>query len=165
MRAITIQQPYAFAIAVGAKPVENRGRSIPWRAAVGERVAIHAGKTWYDGAEFDDRFDDLLVDGAMPDVPAAALGAVVAVATLAGVHWGGACRFTPVERQRTVDTESLLPVRPGLCSAWAEPDAWHLVWQDVRPLLEPVPTRGFQGLWTVPDGVLVDVVFQPGVSS
>lgn len=43
MRALTIRQPWAWAICLGHKRVENR----TWRAPVGERIAIHSGR--WDG--------------------------------------------------------------------------------------------------------------------
>ena len=50
--ALSIQQPYAWAIIYAGKPVENRC----WRRAPRYRgpLLIHAGKRWYDGT-----FDDL----------------------------------------------------------------------------------------------------------
>ncbi|WP_043257957.1 hypothetical protein [Streptomyces sp. Tu6071] len=37
---------------------------------------------------------------------------------------------------------------PGrACSAWADPEAWHLTLTDVTPLLEPIPALGRLGLW------------------
>lgn len=48
--AITLHQPFASLIAVGAKPYETRS----WRAPaslIGQRVAIHAGKNRTEGAD------------------------------------------------------------------------------------------------------------------
>lgn len=42
MKALTIWQPWATLIAIGAKPYEFRGWRPP-RALIGERIAIHAG--------------------------------------------------------------------------------------------------------------------------
>lgn len=39
MRAITVQQPWAWAIAERHKPIENRGQNVTYRG----EVAIHAG--------------------------------------------------------------------------------------------------------------------------
>jgi hypothetical protein len=162
MRAITVQQPYAWAIATGAKTVENRTRSIPWASHAGQRVAIHAGKAWYDRAEHDPRIVDLgKRRSAAPDcAPMTVTGAVVAVATLAAVHWHTRCPAPPIQRQRPVDTRPVRPGYPALCSVWAEPDAWHLVLTDVRTLARPVPARGFQGLWSLSDEVLELVLGQ-----
>lgn len=44
MKALSIRQPYAWAIMAGIKPVENRKWSTSYRGP----LAIHAGKAWYD---------------------------------------------------------------------------------------------------------------------
>ncbi len=43
MKAITVAQPFAWAILEGHKRVENRTRAPP-QSLLGERIAIHAGK-------------------------------------------------------------------------------------------------------------------------
>lgn len=45
MRALSIRQPYAWAIIAGLKPVENR----TWYSGYRGPLAIHAGVSWYDG--------------------------------------------------------------------------------------------------------------------
>ncbi len=42
MKVLTVWQPWASLIAIGAKPYEFRGH-LPPRALVGQRIAIHAG--------------------------------------------------------------------------------------------------------------------------
>jgi len=49
MKAITVKQPWAWAIAHGGKPVENRGNNLRC-VKPGEVFAIHAGKGWDSGA-------------------------------------------------------------------------------------------------------------------
>src|SRR5580692_1824968 len=44
MHAISIRQPWAWAIIHAGKDVENRKRSSQFKAAVGQRVLIHASK-------------------------------------------------------------------------------------------------------------------------
>ena len=48
--AISIRQPFAEAVVSGAKPIENRSRSIAgmFRKLIGERVLIHAAKNMHD---------------------------------------------------------------------------------------------------------------------
>lgn len=67
MKALTVAQPYAYYIAVGAKPIENR----TWPTAYRGPLAIHAGKSraWLD-------------EDTEAECPGMAFGAVVAVATL-----------------------------------------------------------------------------------
>jgi len=151
MRAITVQQPWAFAIATGAKTVENRTRRTPWHIAVGQQVAIHAGKAWDSTAVHDERLiaaakaaGHLFVVEEL-DPAAYEYGAVLAVADVAGVHLGVS--------------------RPGGCrcswNQWAEPGAWHLVLRGVQRLSRPVPSRGYQGLWSLPHDVEAQVRAQP----
>lgn len=143
MRALSIMQPWAAAIAYGAKRTENR----TWRAPrwiIGETIAIHAGKR-----------ADL---GARPPVGEAwpgrrmHLGSVIAVAVVAACHlspdFGGTCGAT----------------RP-LCSPWSVADQYHWLLADVRPLAEPVPCRGMLGLWRLPDEVEKLVRAQLGAQS
>ena len=128
MRALTVWQPWADAIAYGdsltGKGAENR----PWPAPrwiIGTQIAVHAG---------------LRVDHAAvlpcgrawpgPHVPHSqrVRGAVIAVATVAGCHHERQCRGRP-------------------CSPWAVAGQYHWELEDRRPLREPVPARGFQRLW------------------
>lgn len=142
MKAITVKQPWAFAIATGAKTVENRGRAVPWTSAVGERIAIHAGKGWDDDAAYDDRIAEEHGRRLGFDVAVSPMrnpeyfdfGAVVATAVLVDVHYA--------ERIGT-----------RLCSPWAEDGQFHLVLRDLGVLSEPAPCRGFQGLWSLPEDV------------
>jgi hypothetical protein len=73
MRALTIRQPWAGAIAHQSKRVENRSWKLPVKHE-GARILIHA-------AAQPDR--DAQVHGPHLDV----YGAVVAVATITGCHW------------------------------------------------------------------------------
>jgi hypothetical protein len=74
VKALSIRQPWAWAIVTGRKPVENRDWSTSFRG----RVLIHAGKRIDDGAVF-------LPEGASEycprdeDLP---LGGIVGVATI-----------------------------------------------------------------------------------
>lgn len=102
MYAITVQQPWAWAIFHG-KNVENRTRIGAWRRLEGEQVAIHAGGRWSDrGAtsllvlEAFDRAHDLK-DGRDPGVPLPsylfARSALLGTVLVTGVHLeeGGCC--------------------------------------------------------------------------
>lgn len=135
MKAITVQQPWAWCIAAGHKRVENRG----WITGYRGPLAIHAGKT-VDRASVA-MVKSLLVElGVLPhfdarvqDAHLKATGAIIAVATLAGI-----CRDSPRCR----------------CGPWAATGQNHWRLEDVRALAEPVPMRGAQGLWTVDDSVV-----------
>jgi len=138
MRALSIRQPYAWAIAIGAKPVENR----TWGTAYRGLIAIHASKTRPDRSDVENYLilDAVEACGFEIDEAASGQGVIVAVAGLSGCHlspdFGGTCGAT----------------RP-LCSPWAVRDQYHWLLENVRPLAEPVPCRGALGLWRLPDDV------------
>lgn len=75
MRALTIRQPWAAAIAHGPKRIENRGKPIPAKH-VGTTILIHAG-----AAE-----DVNALPADMVSHWPRHFGAIIAVATLAGCH-------------------------------------------------------------------------------
>jgi len=136
MRALTVRQPWAWAIVYGGKDVENRSRNIAgsYRGPVAIHAATSAAK-WSDyktaaallGRSAVDLSNALRAsDGALIDA-----GCVIGVVDLVRVHRSGAIMCAP-------------------CSPWAEPDAWHLVLANPRPLAHPIPWRGALGLWPVP---------------
>lgn len=51
--AISVRQPWAWAILHAGKDIENRPLFAPWRPLIGKRVAIHASKGMTQ-AEYDD---------------------------------------------------------------------------------------------------------------
>ena len=46
-------------------------------------------------------------------------------------------------------------------SEWAEPDSWHWVLANPRPLPEPIPAKGKLGLWNVEPGDRIAASFSP----
>lgn len=162
MKSLTIWQPWASLI-VGSpdvppqKPVENRSWRPP-ESLVGERIAIHAGKTM-DGDAFHDvitaqRLGPVRSPYRTPgDFPR---GAVVGVATLDRV----------IALQHGRDELSLFDDRfqyisPATIATWGldadelrfffGPVGW--VFRDRRHLAEPVSCKGAQGLWSLPSDV------------
>lgn len=118
MRALTIRQPWAAAIAHGDKRIENRTKPIP-AAHVGTTILIHAGAT-----------EDV---GALPDDMTRHwprhFGAIVAVATLAGCHQDARCcrpwGFPGMWHWELKDVRALPnPPRPvrGQLGLWIVPD-------------------------------------------
>lgn len=135
MKALTVKQPWAWAIAVGHKPIENRLQRWSFRG----ELAIHAGLS-------TDPFGIRWMQANVPDLERPSLyerGAVLAVVDLVGCHWS----------------------RPGCCdTVWAEqaPGIAHLEVERPRLLAEPVPAVGRLGLWTVPPHVEALIVNQLG---
>lgn len=138
MRALTITQPWASAIALGIKTVETRSWSTPYRGA----LLIHAAKGFPPYArEFAE------TEHAIGRLPARLpLGAIVAVALLTTV-------------QPAQVTGPILDPAASIERLYGDftPGRWGWILRGVRPLREPVPCSGMLGLWR-PSDELVQAV-------
>lgn len=144
IRGLTLYQPMAWAIAVGAKRIENR----PWKPWIGvTHVAIHAGAKW--SAEHAKQIESLL-DCALPQRtvdPLMGAGVIVAVARIAKVvtsaaeaeAWGG----------------------PEAAAWYSGPFGWCL--DDVQPIAFPPECSGALGLWRIPADVTDTLTLQEEV--
>lgn len=136
MKALTVQQPWAWAIFHG-KDIENRTQQWTYRGP----LAIHAGMRWSSrGAH-----SPLVTRARDPYNPPEALnastfemGVVLGVVDLVDVHPSAGC-----------------------CAPWGESayvehggrerrQIVHLVLENARLLAEPIPCKGALGLWTPP---------------
>ncbi len=133
MKAITVRQPWAWAIIYGGKDVENRTRNIA--GSYRGPLAIHAGKT-HDEDEYYDVQDLLLRGVEIPD--RLAFGCVIGVVDLVGVH----------------TSTDLGCNSPRCVSDWAVWGCVHLELANPRPLPIPSQYRGQLGLWELPDHML-----------
>ena len=135
IRALTLLQPWATLVAIGAKHNETRGWSTPYRGP----LAIHASKTMpaeaRDFALHNDYcravLNGLWGSPAQWDFP---LGKVLAVCRIASCK-----RITLASDLTTVDPQEL---------AFGDYTAGRYAWalRDVRAI-PPVPATGKQGLW------------------
>lgn len=133
MRALTVRQPWAWAIVHGGKDVENRTRNVA--GSYRGPVAIHAGQQFADGEAFA---DVERLTGQVPPVLVA--GKFIGIVDLVDVH-----------REA-----------PFCCGSWGqhatpyggEGGLHHLVLRNPRPLPEPMPAKGRLGLWTPGPDVL-----------
>jgi hypothetical protein len=132
MKAISLWQPWASAIALGLKRIETRHWSTTYRG----RIAIHAALRWdrrqREFAETERTLGRLHAK--------LSFGAVVAIARLVSVQRTDelASELTPIERLYG----DYAPGRFG----------WLLA--DIQRIEQPVPYRGHQGLFNVPDELL-----------
>lgn len=126
MRALTICQPYAHLIVIGEKRVENR----LWHTRYRGPLAIHAGKSleWMGGEK------------PPPDM---AFGAIVGIADI-------------------VDCIDIFEIQignydekyPWIADHKHVHGPWCFVLENVRHINVPVPWKGAQGFWNVPDSAL-----------
>jgi hypothetical protein len=128
LRVLTVQQPWAWAIAAGHKDIENRSWGTDYRGP----LAIHAGKSWDRPGMQVCRsvLEELKVvepGGQVGDRHLLAAGAIVAVVDLVGVCDDGRCR----------------------CSVWGGIGQKHWQLKNPRALAEPVPASGRLGLWDI----------------
>jgi len=142
MKALTMQQPWAWAIFHG-KNIENRTQLWTYRGP----LAIHAGARWSDrGGESplvqrvwrDPHADrDFALTADVLDA-----GAIIGVVELVDCHPDAGC-----------------------CQPWGEQSyvehggrerrrITHLVCENPQPLCDPIPCKGALGLWTPPADVL-----------
>ena len=155
MRAISLWQPWAQLVAIGAKRIETRH----WPTNIRGTIAIHAAKKWnreLRELSMEQPFRDALYPGnAITWACAPALGAIVAVAELYTcapiVHPGGAVGA----RQSVLDPLALRPEEKafGNYDLSAGPRfAWGL--RNAQALAEPIPFTGRQGFFDVPDELI-----------
>lgn len=170
MRGLSLTQPWATLVAIGAKTVETRGWSTDYRG----EVLIASSKRFPRECEalcWKDPFASALIAAGFNHSVELPLGVIVAVATLAFIM--------PTDEALHVFTKasagSAIAQNSAREHAFGDfsPDrfAWFL--QDVRPLKTPIPAAhvgrdgttkpgGALGLWNVPQ-VVLDLVAGQGV--
>lgn len=142
IRGLTLIQPWAWAIVHSSKRVENRTWTPPpW--LIGGYVAIHAGKKVDEDTvdHLNEMLDDEDRNGEILEPDKLVTGAVVGVALLAGYVSDDEA---PPERFEHI-----------LESQWYSGPVGFVL-EDVTPI-EPVPCRGAQKFWRLPEYVLRDV--------
>lgn len=159
MKALTVRQPWAWAIIHGGKDIENR--TTPWKYR--GPLAIHAAVAYSQRGMRSGLIWDALGEYGWNAGPEAItrsksnpfhLGAIIGVVDLVAAH---------------VATAEYVEDDDELCcqSRWAEyeyhqadqrrrTDIVHLVLANPRPVA-PIDCRGALGLWTVPDDMLLEV--------
>jgi len=152
MRALTLWQPMAWAIAEGHKPVENRTWPLPSRM-VGQRFAIHAGKKYDpDWAEMIHNTFGLDV----PDAKTICRGSIIAVATFRG------CMTDEKLSLLTLDDLSRMNMPAesfrGIHEWFSGPQGFLM--SDVQKLDRPILCRGYQGMWAIPADIEAEMLEQ-----
>lgn len=139
MKALPLWQPWATLVALGAKRVETRHWPAPqW--LLGHRIAIHATKTT-DHLWICEREPFSVYVRAPELLP---LGAVIATVVLD--------RCSEI----TEDTARELADRSAHEYAFGDYTPGRFAWvlRDVQPVAPPVPFRGSQGIFDVPNELL-----------
>lgn len=130
MKALTVRQPWAWAIGIGVKPLENRSRRFHHRGP----LLIHAGL--HEETGMVDHVLELIADETG-----------TAVSLLRNAYRQQAARGTIIGAVTVTDCVTAHPSR------WfAGPHA--LVLERPQRAYRPVPCRGQLGLWQPPADVL-----------
>jgi hypothetical protein len=134
MKALTLTQPWATLVAIGAKQVETRS----WRTTYRGPIAIHAAKTFPRQARnlcCTEPFAFALQRARLLGQPAPAdsVGMVLCICDL----W--ACK----------PTEDIAPVLGAYERAFGDYNVGRYAWglRIIRVLPQPVPAKGALGLW------------------
>lgn len=140
MRGLTLAQPWASLVAIGAKQIETRSWTTAYRGLLAIHAAKHVPSSSRSLLDREPLRSALLRNGLRGDrtLPR---GAVVAVACLVDVAPTETARADAVARGEL----HLGDFAPGRY-------AWYL--DQVRRLPTPIPCRGALGLWIPPPDVL-----------
>lgn len=153
MRALTVRQPWAWAIIHGQKDVENRSRNIA--GSYRGPIAITASAKRSDDPQYvRDALDDMAARGLprkeeiTDPATFASFGSTLYVGAVLGVV-------------DLVDVHAMWADEDGCCdrciSRWAQQSPYHLVLANPRPLPTPIPVHGRLGLWTLPVDIAAQV--------
>lgn len=143
MKALSIWQPWASAIACGAKQIETRG----WRTWYRGSLAIHAGKRW-----------SVLGASAMRSVGLnpleikTPLGCIVAIADLRDCV--PTDRFDDIVQNMHHRTPRFQLSQEERMLGDFTPGRFGWILANVRPLDTPIHFTGRQGLFNVPDDLI-----------
>jgi hypothetical protein len=142
MRGLTLTRPWPWAILELppelAKRIENRPTRFP-QHLLNTEIALHAGKTYDEDAFYSIREIAHVCPPSNPDCPTGIVGVCRVV--------GWMRKDTPQQLRGMLG-----PRVPAGQDRWFfGPCGWLL--EDVRKLAHPIPCRGMQGLWPVPEAV------------
>lgn len=163
MKCISLWQPWATAIALGSKRIETRSWPTPYRG----RIAIHAAKRrvvselmdiqssweWRGALHLDSQpallGDPLQVRGRhLPEI--LPFGAVVAIATLTDCRVSGSFTVNELRTWRGSHPYRWCEDQMGDFS----PGRFGWVLSGIIPLLTPLPWKGEQRWFDVPDDLI-----------
>jgi hypothetical protein len=158
LKAISLWQPWASLIAIGAKPYETRSWAPP-KSLIGQRIAIHAAKKpWVEVCDTLDERTFAAMRATLIRSPAGLrlgclpLGAIVCTAVLSGAYQVIQAPADSVIREphRQWRNELGSTFRPAedLFGDYS-PGRWVWALQDVVRLDVPIPCRGRQGWFDV----------------
>lgn len=151
MKALTIWQPWASLIMIGAKPFEFRRWNYADRYAglIGQRIVIHAGSRPVKRDEILDiiaRLEDR-ISSLRPEIARPLLDRILAAHRCQGVVPLAAGLGTAILR-RALRVDAIFRSPADSDRIDHHMYGWPLT--DIRPFKQPIPCRGAQGFWNWP---------------
>jgi hypothetical protein len=144
--ALSLTEPWATLIIAGAKRVETRDWSTPFRGV----FAVHAAKKFDPSVCWDEPFDSVLRKhfGRASYADGFRLGAIIGTAEL--LHCEPTTELAPHQSEQELAFGDYYPGRFGFCLDYAE------------RLREPIPVRGMLNFWRIPEEVREQIARQMG---
>lgn len=173
LRALTVRQPWAEAIADGLKATENRSAGFPKRYR--GLLLVHAGKGWSRRGHDDERIRQAWHEGSPNPWARGPFDKRHAPARDYAIWHGVAYHGRPpppFQAGAVLAVADLVDVHPaaGCCAPWGEetyppanPEArppgrvTHLTLERIVRLPAPVPARGALGLWRPDEDLTLEV--------
>jgi hypothetical protein len=156
MRALSLTQPWASLVAIGAKQWETRS----WATGYRGQIAIHAAKAYPRWARDLERVEPFRSALRPSDTyrypPLLSCGCIVALASITD------CRRTaefvvPHAPNEWTGGRGVLVGGDELSFGDYSAGRFAFRLENVLPLRFPVPCRGALGIWQVPDGVVAQI--------
>ncbi len=149
MKCVSLWQPWASAIALGLKKIETRSWSTGYRGP----IAIHAAKRACRLNELDIEMALALKGAGIDRMDSLPLGAIVATARLVDC-----CRFTNLGMvSGGVNKNYAMPGIVERAFGDFSPGRFGWMLADVQKLHTPIPLRGLQGLFDLPEGIVLQL--------
>jgi len=150
MKALSLTQPWASLVAIGAKNIETRS----WYSAYRGPVAIHASKgfpaTARQWCTFD-LFEEALLAGGYENADELPVGSIVAVANLVAVRSTETlAEFFRQFADGIKDIDGVVPAPNEVDFGDYSKRRYGLILDKVKRLGSPIPCRGALQFWNVP---------------
>lgn len=151
MKAITLYQPWATLVAVGAKKIETRS----WYTKYRGQLAIHAAKSYpkkLKALENWEPFKSALYPDNIYTYPCFSCGCIVAICNLVDCMLITSSHMVSMRMSIGIP----LPSEPEFSFGDYTPGRYAWILEDIKRLPKPIPARGRQGIWEwdeFPEGV------------
>lgn len=161
MKAISLLQPWATLVAIGAKTIETRSWYTKYRGELAIHASARCTKKALTEALTTFPFRTALIQGRIESIKHFPLGAVIATCRLVDcvkiIDW-----FIPDPYSKPLEGCAVLKNDKKVtgheyCFGNYTPGRYAWILEDVQPLPEPIPARGRLGLWEwePPEGVIL----------